>query len=115
MTAIGDGEWGFHGRMACEATGVTYRQIDYWARVGLLVPRLRSDANPRRLLYSVRDIVTLNVYQRLLAAGRSLRDVRLVGRNLLDVPDIGGVTTVSDGDAVYVCRTADEVVDLLQW
>jgi DNA-binding transcriptional MerR regulator len=114
MTSVDDGEWGYHGRVACHAAGVTYRQLDYWGRVGLLVPSLRSNADPRRLLYSVQDIVLLNICRHLLAAGCRLSDLRPVRKSLRDVPDVAGVTIVSDGETVYVCRTADEVTDLLQ-
>jgi len=96
------------------------RRWRYLPAAGLLGSRRsaraepRSDADPRRLLYSIRDIVTLNVYRHLLAAGCSLRDIRPVRRSLRDVPDVAGVTIVSDGETVCACRTVDEVTDLLQ-
>lgn len=48
MTAVHDGQWGFGGPTACMAAGVSYRQLDYWARIGLVVPSPLSDADPRR-------------------------------------------------------------------
>src|SRR5512145_570084 len=108
MTAVHDGQGGFGGPTACVAAGVSYRQLDYWARIGLVVPSLRSNADPLRRLYSVGDIVMLNVLRRLLKGGCSLRSVRPVMLTLRNRPDLAATTIVSDGSTVYLCRTADE-------
>jgi DNA-binding transcriptional MerR regulator len=114
MTAVHDGQWGFGGPTACVAAVVSYRQLDYWARIGLVVPSLRSDADPRRRLYSVGDMVMLNVFRRLLKGGCSLRSFRPVMLTLRNLPDLAAATIVSDGNTVYLCRTADESANLLR-
>jgi len=88
--------------------------IDYWARIGLVIPSLRSEAGPRRQLDSVGDIVMLNVLRRLLKRGCSLRSFRPVMLTPRNRPDLAAMTIVSHGNTVYLCRTADESAQLLR-
>ena len=65
---------GYRGPTACNAAGITYRQLDYWARTGLVVPSVRdASGSGTQRLYSFRDIVVLKVVKRLLDAGVSRR------------------------------------------
>ncbi|MEV6979302.1 MerR family transcriptional regulator [Kitasatospora sp. NPDC093806] len=108
---------GYRGPTACAAAGITYRQLDYWARTGLLEPSVRSvyPASSQRL-YSFRDILLLKIVKRLLDAGVSLQNIRVAVAHLqsADVADLAGLTLMCDGATVYECTTAQQVVDLLK-
>jgi DNA-binding transcriptional MerR regulator len=108
---------GYRGPTACAAAGITYRQLDYWARTDLVVPSIRSaEGSGTQRLYSFRDIVVLKVVKRLLDAGVSLQNIRKAIGVLRahGAPDLAEITLISDGTTVYECRSPEEVVDLLQ-
>ena len=108
---------GFRGPVACSAAGITYRQLDYWARTGLVEPTVRSaQGSGSQRLYSFRDILVLKVIKRLLDTGVSLQNIRSAVEHLRDsgVDDLAQVTLMSDGASVYECRSQDEVIDLVQ-
>ncbi|WP_028708410.1 MerR family transcriptional regulator [Propionicicella superfundia] len=108
---------GFRGPVACSAAGITYRQLDYWARTGLVVPGIRpAGGSGTQRLYSFRDILLLKVIKRLIDAGISLQQVRTAIDHLRTrgVDDLTGVTLMSDGVSVYECTSDDEVIDLLK-
>ena len=108
---------GFRGPTACSAAGITYRQLDYWARTGLVVPTVRSaTGSGTARLYSFRDVLLLKIIKRLLDAGVSLQQIRIAIDHLRErgTEDLTQVTLMSDGASVYECRSADEVIDLLQ-
>ena len=68
---------GYRGPTACSVAGITYRQLDYWARTGLVMPSVRdASGSGTQRLYSFRDIVVLKVVKRLLDAGVSLQNIR---------------------------------------
>ncbi len=108
---------GYRGPTACAAAGITYRQLDYWARTGLVEPSIRpAKGSGSQRLYGFRDILTLKVVKRLLDTGISLQQIRAAVAYLRDqgAGDLTRVTLMSDGVSVYACTSADEVVDLLQ-
>ncbi|MDQ3158114.1 MAG: MerR family transcriptional regulator [Actinomycetota bacterium] len=108
---------GFRGPTACSAAGITYRQLDYWARTGLVEPTVRSaGGSGTQRLYSFKDILLLKIIKRLLDAGVSLQQIRIAIEHLRQrgTEDLTRVTLMSDGASVYECRSADEVIDLLQ-
>jgi DNA-binding transcriptional MerR regulator len=108
---------GYRGVTACHAVGISYRQLDYWARTNLVVPSIRdASGSGTQRLYSFRDMVVLKVVKRLLDAGVSLQNIRkaIDSLRLRGVDDLAGITLISDGTTVYECRSAEEVVDLLQ-
>jgi DNA-binding transcriptional MerR regulator len=108
---------GYRGPTACSAAGITYRQLDYWARTGLVEPTVRTaGGSGTQRLYSFRDVLLLKVIKRLLDAGVSLQQIRTAVHHLRErgTEDITRVTLMSDGATVYECRSADEVIDLLQ-
>jgi DNA-binding transcriptional MerR regulator len=110
------GEVGYRGPTACSAAGITYRQLDYWARTGLVEPSVRAaHGSGSQRLYSFRDILVLKVVKRLLDTGISLQQIRAAVQHLRDrgSADLAQVTLMSDGVSVYECTSADEVVDLL--
>ena len=116
--SAGDGaEVGYRGPTACAAAGITYRQLDYWARTALVEPSVRAaHGSGSQRLYSFRDILVLKVVKRLLDTGISLQQIRAAVQHLRDrgSADLAQVTLMSDGVSVYECTSADEVVDLLQ-
>ncbi|HEX6870361.1 MAG TPA: MerR family transcriptional regulator [Micromonosporaceae bacterium] len=108
---------GYRGVTATAAAGISYRQLDYWARTGLVVPSVRdASGSGTQRLYSFRDIVVLKVVKRLLDAGVSLQNIRKAIETLRQwgEDDLATMTLISDGTTVYECRSAEEVVDLLQ-
>ena len=108
---------GFRGPTACKAAGITYRQLDYWARTDLVVPTVRSaSGSGSQRLYSFRDILVLKVVKRLLDTGVSLQQIRTAVGHLRErgVEDLAQITLMSDGASVYECTSADEVIDLVQ-
>ena len=108
---------GYRGPTACSAAGITYRQLDYWARTGLVVPTIRSaTGSGSQRLYSFKDILVLKVVKRLLDAGVSLQNIRIAVDALRSrgVDDLSQVTLLSDGTSVYECTSPEEVVDLLR-
>ena len=107
---------GFRGPTACQVVGITYRQLDYWARTGLVAPSIRSAAGSgSQRLYSFKDMLVLKVVKRLLDAGVSLQNIRVAVDQLRcrGVDDLAKITLLSDGTTVYECSSAEEVVDLL--
>lgn len=107
---------GYRGPIACAAAGITYRQLDYWARTGLVEPSIRSaSGSGSQRLYGFKDILVLRVVKRLLDTGISLQQIRSAVGYLREhgATDLAQVTLMSDGASVYACTSADEVVDLL--
>ncbi|WP_052462749.1 MerR family transcriptional regulator [Nigerium massiliense] len=107
---------GFRGPIACSAAGITYRQLDYWARTGLVVPSIRSaEGSGTQRLYSFRDILMLKVVKRLLDAGISLQQIRTAIDHLRarGVHDLTSVTLMSDGVSVYEAISNEEIIDLV--
>jgi len=108
---------GFRGPTACNAAGITYRQLDYWARTGLVEPTVRSaTGSGTQRLYSFRDVLLLKVIKRLLDVGVSLQQIRTAVHHLRErgTDVLTRVTLMSDGASVYECTSDDEVIDLLQ-
>ncbi|MET8654313.1 MULTISPECIES: MerR family transcriptional regulator [Nocardia] len=108
---------GYRVPSACQVAGITYRQLDYWARTGLVVPSIRGAAGSgSQRLYSFKDILVLKIVKRLLDAGISLQNIRIAVDHLRSrgVQDLAGITLFSDGTSVYECASPEEVVDLLQ-
>jgi DNA-binding transcriptional MerR regulator len=110
---------GFRSPQVCAVVGITYRQLDYWDRSGLLGPSLReASGSGTQRLYTFQDIVTLRVIKRLKDAGTSLHKIRQafdqleaeVGQNWREKD----ITLLSDGTTIYAATSPEEVVDLLQ-
>ena len=107
----------YRGSVACQAAGISYRQLDYWARTGLVVPSVRSaSGSGSARLYSFRDILVLKVIKRFLSAGVSLQNIRSAVEHLKirGSEDLSSITLMSDGSSIYECTNSDEVYDLLQ-
>ncbi|WP_435300034.1 MerR family transcriptional regulator [Timonella sp. A28] len=108
---------GYRGPTACRAAGITYRQLDYWARTGLVSPTIRpATGSGTHRLYGFRDILVLKVVKRLLDTGVSLQQIRTAVDALRErgISDLAQITLMSDGASVYECTSTDEVIDLVQ-
>ncbi len=108
---------GYRGPVACSVGGITYRQLDYWARTGLVEPSVRSAAGSGSArLYSFRDILVLRIVKRLIDTGVSLPNIRAAVRHLTERggDDLARITLMSDGASIYECRSEDEVIDLVR-
>ncbi len=107
---------GYRGPIAHRVAGITYRQLDYWARTGLVEPSVRgATGSGTQRLYSFRDILVLKVVKRLLDSVVSLQQIRTAITTLKErgVDDLAQITLMSDGASVYECTSAEEVIDLL--
>jgi DNA-binding transcriptional MerR regulator len=109
------GETGFSGTQTAKVVGITYRQLDYWARTDLIRPSM-SDASGSgsRRLYSYSDLVELRVIKTLLDAGIKLESVREVFRYLREhlSEDIASAHLVISGTSVVLCQ-GEELIDVL--
>ncbi|HEV8424427.1 MAG TPA: MerR family transcriptional regulator [Actinomycetes bacterium] len=110
-------EPGFRGPTVIKLVGITYRQLDYWARTGLVTPSVRAaDGSGTQRLYSFTDVVELRIIKRLLDAGVSLRQIRdAIGylRAESGGKPLSDVTLMSDGHRIYACHSGEEIVDVL--
>jgi len=110
-------EEGFRGPQVCKIVGITYRQLDYWARTDLIRPSIadaKGSGTQRR--YSYRDLVELKVIKNLLDAGVSLqlarRAIEYIRENLGE--DIAAANLVMDGAHPVLARSDGEVIDLMR-
>ena len=112
-------EQGYRAPQVCKIVGITYRQLDYWARTDLLRPSLQSaSGSGSQRLYAFGDIVQLRVIKRLLDAGMSLKKIRqamdILRETLDSARPLEDVTLLSDGSTIYAAHSADEVVDVFR-
>jgi DNA-binding transcriptional MerR regulator len=108
---------GFSGKQTAEIVGITYRQLDYWARTELVTPSLaeaRGSGTRRR--YSYQDLLELKVVKSLLDAGIDLQKVREVFSYLREQlgEDVVTANLVIQGTKSVLVKTEDEVIDILK-
>jgi len=113
------GEQGFRAPQVCNLVGITYRQLDYWARTGLLQPTLKTaKGSGSQRLYGFSDVVQLKVVKRLLDAGMSLKKIRqaveILRIQLQSDRPLRDVTLLSDGQTIYAAESSQEVVDVFR-
>ncbi|MEO6987929.1 MAG: MerR family transcriptional regulator [Aquihabitans sp.] len=107
----------FSGKKTAEIVGITYRQLDYWARTDLVRPSVTDAAGSgSRRQYSYRDLLELKVIKTLLDAGIKLESVRTVFTYLRDHlgEDVASAQLVITGGSAVLVRDNDELVDLLR-
>src|SRR5205823_6742775 len=100
-------EQGYRVPEVTKAVGISYRQLDYWARTGLVTPSVReAGGSGTQRLYSFQDLVQLKVIKRLIDAGISLQRIRKAIQYLRQNKATGssGVTLMSDGVSIYACE-----------
>ena len=110
---------GYRAPQVCKLVGITYRQLDYWARTKLIVPSLqKAHGSGSQRLYSFTDVVQLKVIKNLLDAGMSLKKIRSAVEILRAEMDsdqpLADVTLLSDGQTIYAAHSDAEVVDVLR-
>ncbi len=110
---------GYRAPTVCNLVGITYRQLDYWARTDLIRPSIQgARGSGSQRLYSFTDIVQLKVIKRLLDAGMSLKRIRtavaILARQLESDQPLADVTLLSDGASIYAAHSPDEVVDVFR-
>lgn len=108
---------GYRAPQVCKLVGITYRQLDHWARTGLLMPSLRkARGSGTQRLYSFTDLLRLRVVKRLLDAGLSLRKIRKAVEWMRDemgaAQPLVDFTLVSDGTDIWVKDQEDEAAEL---
>jgi DNA-binding transcriptional MerR regulator len=111
------GDDGFRGPQACAIVGISYRQLDYWARTGLVRPELKeAKGSGTQRLYSFRDLVHLRVIKNLLDAGVALPKIRKAIRFIADElgKPLENVTLMSDGKNIFAATSENEIIDLLR-
>lgn len=109
-------EAGFRGPQVCAIVGISYRQLDYWARTDLLRPSL-ADArgSGTQRLYSYRDLLELKVIKELLDAGLNLREARRAVECLRrSGDDLASANLVLGGAGTVLASSGEEIVDLLR-
>jgi len=107
---------GFRGPQVCQLVGISYRQLDYWARTGLLRPSLaEANGSGTKRRYSYRDLLELKVIKRLLDGGVSLQSARrAVGCLREDLgADLAASNLVLSDTTTVLAHTDGELVDLL--
>ncbi|HOT80329.1 MAG TPA: MerR family transcriptional regulator [Microthrixaceae bacterium] len=108
---------GFSGRRTAEIVGITYRQLDYWARTDLVRPSLTdASGSGSRRQYSYRDLLELKVIKSLLDAGIKLEQVRTVFTYLKEHlgEDVTTANLVISGTGSVLVRTGEELIDALR-
>lgn len=108
---------GFSGRRTAEIVGITYRQLDYWARTDLVKPSLaEARGSGSRRLYSYRDLLELKAIKALLDAGLKLELVRQVFEYMRENlgSDISSANLVISGNRSVLVRSGEELVDVLR-
>jgi DNA-binding transcriptional MerR regulator len=106
---------GFSGREAADIVGITYRQLDYWARTDLIRPSLAdAKGSGSRRRYSYRDLMELKMIKTLIDAGQRLDRVRKAFDYLRDIgDDLASVQLVIAGDSVVLVRDSGELLDVV--
>lgn len=106
---------GFSGREAAGIVGISYRQLDYWARTDLIRPSLAdAKGSGSRRSYSYRDLIELKLIKTMLDAGQRHERVRAAFRFLRDLgDDLTSMQLVIAGDSVILVRDSGELLDVV--
>ncbi|WP_420450264.1 MerR family transcriptional regulator [Ilumatobacter sp.] len=107
---------GFSGTRSAKVVGITYRQLDYWARTDLIRPSIAdAEGSGSRRKYSYNDLLELKAIKKLLDAGIKLEQVRKVFEYLREhvTTDIASAHIVIDGGSVNLYDDG-QLIDVLQ-
>jgi len=108
---------GWSGAKTAEIVGITYRQLDYWARTDLIRPSIAdAKGSGTRRRYSYSNLLELKVIKRLLDAGIRLEQVREVFDYLREQVgnEVASANLVIDGHSVMLARDDGELIDLVR-
>jgi len=117
MDAMAHTVQGYSAKLTADVVGITYRQLDYWARTDLVVPSLaRATGSGSRRQYSYANLLELKVIKRLLDSGIKLEKVRSIFEYMRSElrEDISRANLVIDGSNVVCARSEAEFIDVLQ-
>lgn len=108
-------EQGFRVPDVVRIVGISYRQLDYWARTGLVRPSVQdAHGSGTQRLYSFQDLALLKLIKRMLDSGVGLQQIRKAWGTLRELKEPPlGTTLISDGSRIYAVDSPDAVVDLL--
>ena len=108
-------EQGYRVPEVTKIVGISYRQLDYWARTGLVRPSVKdAQGSGSQRLYSFQDLAVLKLIKRMLDSGVNLQQIRRAMATLKDLKEPAlGTTLVSDGNRIYQVESPEAVVDLL--
>ena len=113
----GEDQNGYRAPQVCKVVGISYRQLDYWARTELLKPSLRAaEGSGTQRLYSFTDLVQLRVIKRLLDTGISLAKIRKAVdwlRSDMQRDPLKDSTLLSDGIDIWTSDNSDETQQYL--
>ena len=107
---------GFSGREAADIVGITYRQLDYWARTDLIRPSLAdAKGSGSRRRYSYQNLVELKMIKTLLDAGQKLERVRAAFHYIREElgDDLTAAQLVIAGDSVILVRDGENLIDVV--
>jgi DNA-binding transcriptional MerR regulator len=109
-------EEGYRGPQVCAVVGITYRQLDYWARTDLLRPSIsEARGSGTQRLYSYADLLQVKVIKRLLDSGISLRSARRAIACLRSSgDDVASANLVIDEGRTVLAHSGEEIIDLLK-
>jgi DNA-binding transcriptional MerR regulator len=110
-------EEGFRGPQVCRIVGITYRQLDHWARTELIRPSIAdAKGSGSQRIYSYRDVVELKAIKQMLDAGISLQRARTAIEHLRANlgEDLATADLVIHGKESVLVRTKEELIDLLR-
>jgi DNA-binding transcriptional MerR regulator len=109
-------EQGYRGPQVCKIVGITYRQLDYWARTDLVRPSVMDAAGSgTQRLYSFRDLLELKVIKQMLDAGIALQSARKAVESLRAFnKDLASARIVIDGSSVILAETEEQFLDLMK-
>lgn len=116
LTDNEDATRGYRGTVASKVAGITYRQLDYWARKQIVDPSITpSHGSGSRRLYSFKDVVILATSKKLLDAGVNLQNVTTAIGFLVahTSSQLEHITNMCDGEQVYECTTNEQMMELL--
>lgn len=116
MSVDTDTTKGYRGTVASKIAGITYRQLDYWARKQIVVPSITpSHGSGSRRLYSSKDVLILAVSKKLLDTGVNLQNVTsAIGfLSLRSFAELEHLTIICDGQDVKECESGDQVLELI--
>ena len=115
--SIPDDAAGFSGKQACEIVGISYRQLDYWDRQGVVCPSLQpAHGSGTQRRYSYRDLVRLRVVKSILDAGVTLKNARKAIEYLREDQGTDWQTAsivLAEGTSV-LARDGDALIDLVR-